>query len=49
MRLSNQTGESSLSASPAACPVPDERMWIDVGNLIRQHLPDKNGNTLPEG
>ena len=23
-------------------------MWIDVGNLIRQHLPDKNGNTLPE-
>jgi hypothetical protein len=27
---------------------PDEQMWIDVGNLIRQHLPDKNGNTLPE-
>ena len=22
-------------------------MWIDVGKLIREHVPDKNGNTLP--
>jgi hypothetical protein len=27
---------------------PDEQMWIDIGKLIREHLPDKNGNTLPE-
>jgi hypothetical protein len=26
---------------------PDEQMWIDVGKLIREHIPDKNGNTLP--
>jgi len=26
---------------------PDEQMWIDVGKLIREHLPDKNGSTLP--
>jgi hypothetical protein len=26
---------------------PDEQMWIDVGKLIREHVPDKNGNTLP--
>jgi hypothetical protein len=26
---------------------PDEQMWIDVGKLIREHLPDKNGKTLP--
>ncbi len=26
---------------------PDEQMWIDVGNLIRQSVPDKNGKTLP--
>jgi hypothetical protein len=27
---------------------PDEQMWIDVGKLIREHLPDKSGNTMPE-
>jgi hypothetical protein len=27
---------------------PDEQMWIDVGKLIREHVPDKNGKTLPE-
>ena len=26
---------------------PDEQMWIDVGKLIREHVTDKNGNTLP--
>ncbi|HYL82814.1 MAG TPA: hypothetical protein VE263_01160 [Candidatus Angelobacter sp.] len=26
---------------------PDEQMWIDVGKLIRQSVPDKNGKTLP--
>jgi hypothetical protein len=26
---------------------PDEQMWIDVGKLIREHVPDKNGNVLP--
>ena len=26
---------------------PDEQMWIDVGKLIREHVPDKNGDTLP--
>ena len=26
---------------------PDEQMWIDVGQLIREHVPDKNGKTLP--
>jgi hypothetical protein len=26
---------------------PDEQMWIDVGKLIREHIPDKNGSTLP--
>ena len=26
---------------------PDEQMWIDVGKLIREHVPDKNGNALP--
>jgi hypothetical protein len=26
---------------------PDEQMWIDVGNLIRGHVPDKNGKVLP--
>jgi hypothetical protein len=26
---------------------PDEQMWIDVGKLIRQRLPDKNGRVLP--
>jgi hypothetical protein len=25
---------------------PDEQMWIDVGKLIREHVPDKNGNVL---
>ena len=24
-----------------------EQMWIDVGKLIREHAPDKNGNALP--
>ena len=26
---------------------PDEQMWVDVGKLIREHVPDKNGRTLP--
>ena len=26
---------------------PDEQMWIDVGKLIQEHVPDENGNTLP--
>jgi len=26
---------------------PDEQMWIDVGKLIREQVPDKNGNFLP--
>jgi hypothetical protein len=26
---------------------PDDQMWIDVGKLIREHVPDKNGKTLP--
>jgi len=26
---------------------PEEQMWIDVGKLIREHVPDKNGKTLP--
>lgn len=26
---------------------PDEQMWIDVGKLIREKLPDKNSKTLP--
>jgi hypothetical protein len=26
---------------------PDEQMWIDVGSLIRNRTPDKNGKTLP--
>ena len=26
---------------------PDEQMWIDIGKLIREHVPDTNGNTLP--
>ena len=26
---------------------PDEQMWMDVGKLIGEHLPDKNGKTLP--
>ena len=28
---------------------PDEQMWIDVGKLIREHVADKNGKTLPPG
>ena len=27
---------------------PDEQMWIDVGKLIREHVADKNGKTLPQ-
>jgi len=27
---------------------PDEQMWVDIGKLIREHVPDKNGKTLPE-
>jgi hypothetical protein len=27
---------------------PDEQMWIDVGKLIREHVQDKNGKTLPD-
>jgi hypothetical protein len=26
---------------------PDEQMWIDVGKLIREHVPDKTGKILP--
>jgi len=26
---------------------PDEQMWIDVGKLILEQVPDKNGKTLP--
>lgn len=26
---------------------PGEQMWIDVGKLIREQVPDKNGKTLP--
>jgi len=26
---------------------PDEQMWMDVGQLIRERVPDKNGKTLP--
>jgi len=26
---------------------PDEQMWIDIGKLIREHVPDKNGKVLP--
>jgi hypothetical protein len=26
---------------------PDEHMWIDIGKLIRENIPDKNGKTLP--
>jgi hypothetical protein len=26
---------------------PDEQMWIDVGRLIRERTPDKNGKVLP--
>jgi hypothetical protein len=28
---------------------PGEQMWIDVGKLIRNRTPDKNGMPLPEG
>ena len=26
---------------------PDEQMWIDVGKLIREHVPDRGGKVLP--
>jgi hypothetical protein len=26
---------------------PDQQMWIDVGKLIRENVPDKNGKSLP--
>jgi hypothetical protein len=26
---------------------PDEQMWIDIGKLIGQHIPDKTGKLLP--
>ena len=26
---------------------PDEQMWIDIGKLVREHVLDKNGKTLP--
>jgi hypothetical protein len=26
---------------------PDDQMWVNVGDLIRNSVPDKNGNTLP--
>lgn len=27
---------------------PDDQMWIDVGQLIREHVLDMNGKTLPD-
>jgi len=27
---------------------PEEQMWIDVGKLIRERVPDKNGKLLPQ-
>jgi hypothetical protein len=27
---------------------PDQQMWIDIGKLIREHVPDKSGKILPE-
>lgn len=27
---------------------PDEQMWIDIGKLIRERVPDKTGKLLPE-
>jgi len=26
---------------------PDDQMWIDIGDLIRKQVPDKDGKTLP--
>jgi hypothetical protein len=26
---------------------PGEQMWVDIGKLIRESIPDKNGKTLP--
>ncbi|MGH9733723.1 MAG: hypothetical protein ACRD8A_03925 [Candidatus Acidiferrales bacterium] len=26
---------------------PDGQMWVDVGQIIREQIPDKSGNTLP--
>jgi hypothetical protein len=26
---------------------PGDQMWVDVGKLVREHIPDKNGNFLP--
>ena len=26
---------------------PDEQMWVDIGKLIRESVPDKNGRILP--
>ena len=26
---------------------PDQQMWIDIGKLIREQIPDKNGKPLP--
>ena len=26
---------------------PDDQMWIDVGKLVREQIPDKNGKALP--
>ncbi len=28
---------------------PSGQMWVDVGDLIREHIPDVNGNFLPTG
>jgi hypothetical protein len=27
---------------------PDEQMWVDVGRLIRDQVPDKTGKVLPD-
>jgi hypothetical protein len=27
---------------------PGDQMWVDVGNLVREHAPDMNGSFLPE-
>jgi hypothetical protein len=28
--------------------LPGEQMWMDIGKLIRESIPDKNGKTLPQ-
>src|SRR3989454_8531302 len=35
------------AATKARWLQPDEQMWIDVGRLIRERVPDQSGKTLP--